>query len=282
MHTQANGTRLWFDVDGAALVPDGPEMRQRPTVVMLHGGPGFDHSLYKEDFWRLTDMAQVVYLDQRNHGRSARDDTECSLAVWADDVRAFCDALGIDQPIVLGHSFGSFVAARYASRYPDHPAGLVLQSTWARRDLDRIAEGFRRAGGDDAADLARRFFGGDGSVIDAFVAHNLPLYGPWVPGEEQMARTIMNEELLRKGSEILAEIDVTDDLEQIICPTLICVGDRDPLTQVADAHEVAAAIPHDRVRLEEFADAGHFIWKDVPDVYWPTLHEFLTDTAAQP
>ena len=45
MHIDVNGTRLWFDVDGPALVPDGPEMRPRPTVILLHGGPGsFDHT----------------------------------------------------------------------------------------------------------------------------------------------------------------------------------------------------------------------------------------------
>jgi hypothetical protein len=36
--------RLFFDVDGAALVVDGPSMRERPTLVLLSGGPGFDHT----------------------------------------------------------------------------------------------------------------------------------------------------------------------------------------------------------------------------------------------
>ena len=45
MHIQVNGVRLFFDVEGAGLVPDGSRMRQKPTVLMLHGGPGaFDHS----------------------------------------------------------------------------------------------------------------------------------------------------------------------------------------------------------------------------------------------
>ncbi len=47
MHTLVNGTRIWFDIEGAGLVPDGPVMRQRPTLVLLHGGPGFDHSGFK-------------------------------------------------------------------------------------------------------------------------------------------------------------------------------------------------------------------------------------------
>jgi hypothetical protein len=40
MHIEVNGTRLWFDVDGPGLVPDGPAMRARPTIVLVHGGPG--------------------------------------------------------------------------------------------------------------------------------------------------------------------------------------------------------------------------------------------------
>jgi proline iminopeptidase len=51
MHIDVNGTRLWFDVDGPALVPDGSQLRQRPTVVLVHGGPGvYDHSYFKPDF----------------------------------------------------------------------------------------------------------------------------------------------------------------------------------------------------------------------------------------
>jgi proline iminopeptidase len=68
MLVEVKGTRLWFDVDGPALVPDGPRMRERPTVVLLHGGPGsFDHSYFnfKPDFARLSQAAQVVYLDLR-------------------------------------------------------------------------------------------------------------------------------------------------------------------------------------------------------------------------
>ena len=45
MRIQVNGARLWYDVEGASLVADGPRMRERPTVVLVHGGPGsYDHS----------------------------------------------------------------------------------------------------------------------------------------------------------------------------------------------------------------------------------------------
>ena len=70
MHIMVNGARLYFDVEGAGLVPDGPRMREKPTLLLLHGGPGFDHSMYKPAFSHLADTAQIVYLDHRGNGRS--------------------------------------------------------------------------------------------------------------------------------------------------------------------------------------------------------------------
>ena len=123
MWVRVNGVRLFFDVEGASLVPDGPLMREKPTLLLLHGGPGFDHSLYKPALSSLADVAQVVFLDHRGNGRSEAGPPEgWTLAQWGDDVRAFCDALGIVRPIVYGASFGGMVALAYATRHPDHPA----------------------------------------------------------------------------------------------------------------------------------------------------------------
>src|SRR3954470_1085916 len=86
MHVLVNGVRLFFDVEGAALVPDGPSMRQKPTLLMLHGGPGADHSIYKPDYSSLADIAQIVYLDHRGNGRSEDGPRErWRLSQWGDD-----------------------------------------------------------------------------------------------------------------------------------------------------------------------------------------------------
>ena len=167
MQVEVDGTRLWFDVEGPALVPDGREMRERRTIVLVHGGPGsFDHSYFMPDFSRLADVAQVVYLDLRGHGRSEwGDPANWTFEACADDIPAFCNAVGIERPIVYGHSLGGFVALLYATRHSGHARALVLQSTHARFDLERIVEGFRRAGGDEAADIADRVYGGDSQSV---------------------------------------------------------------------------------------------------------------------
>src|SRR5579862_1069073 len=133
MFVTVDGCRLFFDAEGAKLVPDGPRMRERPTLVLLHGGPGFDHSGFKPAFSQLADVCQIVYLDHRGQGRSDHDvPARWTLARWADDVRGACDALGIVKPIVLGQSFGGMVAMAYATRHPDHPGKVIFSSTSAR------------------------------------------------------------------------------------------------------------------------------------------------------
>jgi proline iminopeptidase len=281
MHVRVNGTRLWFDVDGPALLPDGSAMRERPTVVLLHGGPGsFDHSYFKPDFRRLTRLAQVVYLDLRGHGRSARDEpAEWSFETCADDLRAFCDFLGILKPIVYGHSMGGFVAMLYGARHPEHAAALVLQSTHARFDVARLVEGFRRLAGDEVAELAKRDYTGD-PLTDEEWARVYAAFGPRVPGAEELARRKGNPDLGATGMERFRSFDVVDQLARIKCPTLVCVGDLDPVTPVEASRELFEGLPSGIARLEVIDGAGHFPWKDAPDRYWTTLEEFVEMAAA--
>jgi pimeloyl-ACP methyl ester carboxylesterase len=277
MHVEVEGARLWFDVEGPKLVPDGREMRERPTVVLLHGGPGsFDHSYFKPDFARLAEVAQVVYLDLPGHGRSDwGDPAEWSFEDCGDAVRAFCDTVGITEPVVYGHSLGGFVAMVYAARHPDHARALVLQSTFGRYDLGRIVEEFRRRGGGEVAAIVERAYGGDSaSVTDEEWAPCWRLFGPWVPVGEERARMIVNPEVNATGGALMRRFDVLDQLGRIGCPTLVCVGELDPITPVAAAREIVAVLRHGRLEILE--DAGHFPWRDVPDRYWPILSEFVT------
>jgi len=278
MHVDANGRRLWFDVEGSGLVPDGPEMRGRPTVVLLHGGPGsFDHTYLKPDFGRLAEAAQVVYLDLPGHGRSDWGDAaEWSFELCADAVRDFCGALGIERPIVLGHSLGTFVAMVYGARHPEHPAALILSGVFGRFDLDRIEEEFRHAGGDDAGRVARLVYSGEGaSITPEQWAPVWELVGRGMPDDDEQARMIVNPEVNKAGGDRMRSFDVLADLARIRCPTLVVVGELDPITPVSAAREVVDALPAGLAGLEVIEDAGHFTWRDAPDRYWPLLLEFV-------
>jgi proline iminopeptidase len=278
MRIAVNGTSLWFDVEGPGLVPDGREMRERPTIVLLHGGPGQDHSLFKPTFSQLADVAQLVYVDQRGNGRSqaSRPDT-WDLDQWGDDVRGLCDALGIERPIVLGWSFGGMVALSYARRHPHHPAKLVLQSTTSRWDTDRIVEGFRQEGGAAAAEAAEAWVAEvNDETSAAFFEHCIPVYSPQPLDMEALTRIVLNGEVAEHFLTGL-DVDLRPGLEDLRCPTLILAGARDPITPLSAAVEMAAAFTPGVARLETFEESGHFIPNTEPDRFFSLLRDFITE-----
>lgn len=282
MHVEVNGTRLWFDVDGPALAVDGPAMRERPTVVLLHGGPGsFDHSYLKPDFARLATVAQVVYLDLPGHGRSEWGDPSLwSFELCADAVRGFCDTLGIAHPVVYGHSLGGVIAQVYGIRHPGHAGALVIQSSFGRFELERTVESFRARGGDEIAAVVRRSYGGAReSVTPEEWTPVWKLFGSWVPEDEERARTVANTELNPHGLELLRQFDVLGELHAVDSPTLVCGGELDPMAPPALLKELYDALPSGTARLEVIEGAGHFTWRDAPDRYWPVLVDFVTSVS---
>ena len=156
MRVSVGDCRLYVDVEGLGLVPDGSAMRERPTLVLLHGGPGADHTAFKPGFGALADVAQIVYYAHRGQGRSDRSTPDrWNLDRWADDLVALCDALGIIEPVVCGMSFGAVVALHYAVRHPGHVARLILDSRAPVTDLDeRLGDRLRHA--EQYAEAARR------------------------------------------------------------------------------------------------------------------------------
>ena len=286
MHVSVNGVRLFFDVEGAKFVPDGPVMREKPVLLMLHGGPGFDHSIYRPAYSALADIAQIVYLDHRGNGRSEDGPREgWNLAQWGDDVRAFCDALGIVNPIVLGASFGGMVALAYATRHPDHPSKLILISTEAAGDtyLERRVALFERFGGPEVGALARRRFLEDGAIrirprVDAWRRLAMPLYTR-IPRDPDMARRAVNRpEVLqwftRPGGESHS-FNMFPDLDRIQCPTLVMGGEDDPMHPIESQADIAAALPPHLVQFERFADCGHAVVPDAPERAMALLRDFI-------
>jgi pimeloyl-ACP methyl ester carboxylesterase len=129
MMVPVNGVRLFVEILGTKLVADGPRMIERPTIVALHGGSS-DHAHMRDMVGPLADIAQVVLYDHRGCGRSEHGDRSLwTMDQWGDDVRGLCDVLGVERPIVLGVSFGGFVAQAYATRHTDHPAKLAFLVT---------------------------------------------------------------------------------------------------------------------------------------------------------
>ena len=279
MRVDVGDARLFVDFEGPKLVPDGPWMRERPSLVLLHPGPGFDHSMYKVRVGSaFAQAAQVVYVDLRGHGASDRSPPErLTLDTWADDVRALCDALGIERPVVLGQGFGSFVAARYAGRHPDHPGALVLAAPVARNVPARSVAVFDRLGGAEVGEAARRWWDEPGD----------PTFGDFL--RLCVPHAIANEILVDAVARVSWDVDVAmhwaqgegrtvdtrADLGRIRCPTLVLAGEDDPQSPLAGAEEVAEAVPREAlVGFHVFPRARHSLFRDAPEAT-VALVEFL-------
>lgn len=284
MRVVVNGVRLFFDVEGASLVPDGSTMREKPTLLLLHGGPGFDHSIYKPTLSALADIAQVVFLDHRANGRSDPGSRETwNLAQWGDDVRTFCDVLGIANPIVFGVSFGGMVALAYATRHPEHPAKLILVSTEAAGGTyrERRVALFERLGGPEIGALARRRFlegHADEATLEAWVRLAFPVYTR-TPRDPAVAhRTVRRPEVTRWFTQPGGEFHTFNffpELSRVQCPTLVLGGDDDPMTPIECQIDLAAALPAHLVRFERFRDCGHGVLPDARERALAVIRDFI-------
>jgi pimeloyl-ACP methyl ester carboxylesterase len=286
MQVLVNGVRLFFDVEGAKLVPDGPVMREKPTLLLLHGGPGADHSIYRPAYSALADIAQIIYLDHRGNGRSEDGPREnWNLAQWGDDVHAFCEVLGIAHPIVLGASFGGMVALAYATRHPAHPSKLVLISTEAAggTHLERRVELFERFGGPEVGALARRRFlevqgHADQASLEAWGRLVIPHYFRHSRDPDIVRRGVNRPEVLhwfvRPGGES-HRFNMFADLGRIQCPTLVMGGEDDPMLPIESQADIAAALPAHLVQFQRFANCGHAVIPDAPERGMAVIRDFI-------
>ena len=273
MDVDLDGTRLWYDVEGPG--------RDRPTLVLVHGGPGsYDHQYFKPDFGRLASAAQVVYLDLRGHGQSDwGNPADWTVEACADDIRAFCDALGIARPVVYGHSMGAPIVLLYGARHPGHAAGLIAHGAFARLDIPRLVEGFRRVAGDDVAAIAERSYGGEDVPDDEWV-RVYTAFGPQRPGDEAESWP-HNVQLNKHGMDVLRRLDIVAELAAVDAPTLVIVGELDPVTPIGAAEEVVAALPDGIGQLRVLEDSGHFSWKDVPEPFFGVVSDFVQSTVGR-
>lgn len=279
MYIELDSARIYFDTVGSQLACEPASMREKPTLVVMHGGPGFDHSTLRPYFDRFADTHQVLYIDHRGNGRSSGEPATWNLAQWGDDVKAICDALGIDKPHVYGNSFGGMVAMSYAARHPTHSGKLILSSTAARMRLDVTYAMMQKLGGDEARRIAEKFWTTpDESVRAEYMATCMPLYNP-APNPDQAAarkRALLRGEVMDHF--IMGEMrtmDARDGLNAIQCPTLVLAGAHDPITPVACAEEIAESMAPGLAELAIFDSCGHGVHRDDPAAAETVLRRYL-------
>ncbi len=269
MKLQVNGTELYFDVAGSSL-DTTMDFRQKPTMIILHGGPGFDHTYLRPWLDPMSEFAQLIYIDQRGCGRSQRHTHEYyQLGIMADDIVLFCKALDIERPIVLGQSFGGFVALSIAHRHADFAAGIILFDTspaWTGGyDLDALEQIVGGERGKELREIAHRESTGQATEAELkrFEQEIMPLY--WHQGyKQEYTEALYNNPLVNMDiamymmGTLSKEYDLRPNLQQIHIPALVLQGRYDWVTPMAGAQEMAEKIPY--AQLHIFEHSGHMVF----------------------
>jgi proline iminopeptidase len=276
-----DGVRLFVDVASSHLAADADEMRERPVLIVLHGGPGVgDHSVFRPYFDRFTDTHCVVYFDHRGNGRSdeRRDPSQWDLDTWADDVWRLCDALELRSPVLLGNSFGGIVAAHAASRHSERPSKLILMSTHAHRDLSAVFDAFERRGGHTAREVAERYWTSPtDEALGEYMTVCSPLYTLRTPVVAAPRRVWMNVRVLTHYVEHIAPVmDLRAGLANVKCPTLVVVGEDDPICPPVLSEAIVSSLPTHLAQYQCFSDCGHGTYRDQPELTEATLRAFLS------
>lgn len=220
----------------------------------------------------------LIMPDARSHGRSDRSAVDYSPELLAADLAAFIEALGLHQPVVIGHSMGAMTTVFLAASHPESLHAAILEDPpfWPGRlrlsdeeVKDRLAE--RRRG------LEREKADGREALLVRGKADN-PLWAeeefePWVD-----SKTLMDSDSLPRLSQTL---DWRDALTRIACPTLLLTADpaRGAIVTPEVAREATSLQP--LVRVVRIPGAGHSIRREQFEPYVAAVRTFLGESAAK-
>ncbi len=282
MRAKLRDTEIYFDIEGAGLVPDGPRMREKPVAFLVHGGPGADHSSFKPTFSALSPKMQLVYFDHRGQGRSARGPKETyTLDNNVEDMEALRQHLGLNQIVVIGASYGGMVALTYASRYPQHVSHLIAIVTVPDfRFLDRAKSILAERGNDAQKAIAQRLWEGNfenEEQLREYFKITRSLYSiTYDPDSPQKSwdRAIVSPDAINVAfGGFLRTYDIRSELPKITAPTLVIGARHDWICPPEFSEEIANAIPNSDLRI--FEHSGHAVRADEPEALLDAIAGFI-------
>lgn len=282
MRATVNGVEIFYDVEGAGFVPEGPDLREREVCLVLHGGPGMDHTYYRPWLSPLSEDMQLVYVDHRGTGRSSRPVPleSCTIEQMADDVEELRKALGLGKVTVLGNSYGGFWAMTYALRHPESLNRLILITTSPSHEFYDAAmeEARKKATPEQLAEIPRLFEGHDmtDEEFERWWEVVAPLYYHRWKEEyrEGGKRARPNREIIaHMFRNVIPHYDVRDRLKDIAVPTLVIGARHDWVTPVSQSELIAAGIPDNRLVI--FEESGHSPFVEEQEEFVRTVREFM-------
>src|SRR5215831_13270728 len=276
---QAPGATLYVEVLGSA--PGVP-------LIVVNGGPGFDHT-YEHiampgttSAWdTIAKKRRVVFYDQRGNGRSGalKPGQSCGLADQIADLEAVRAHLGVEQVDLLGHSWGGFLVMAYAARHPQHIRHLITVDSAAPKWSDTVflfkdifPEGMERSDGYAFADAL-----GDKQASDAGLREYLTwlFYSPEKRDAfvAQVNVAVFTKSVNESIEHDLARFDLNPELKKFKFPALVITGRYDINVAPSVAYKMHKAIPGSQFVV--FEKSGHLPFYEEPEAFVRALEAFL-------
>ncbi len=231
-----------------------------PPMLFIHGLGG------RLEAWgpvmqELADLGlRMVALDLRGFGLSQRPPTIPGLTEFARDVKAVMDDLGLEEAVLIGSSMGGMVALRFHGLHPHRTRALVLSNTAPRVRINR--------------ELLTRALEGDPEATRMLLSRLSHRMGTSdrTPGTMGGVLTGSRDYILGVA-ERLEEEDLEAEAAWTRAPTLVIVGEEDPITPPREARRLALLI--EGAQLEVISQARHLTHIDAPREYAARVREFL-------
>ncbi|MEZ5716422.1 MAG: alpha/beta fold hydrolase [Paracoccaceae bacterium] len=230
-------------------------------IVTMHGGLGLDHSYFRPWLDGLSGIGTLVYYDHRGNGRSPRpgDWAGYDFDLLVEDADAVARDGGDDPFVLIGHSYGGFIAQHYTIAHPERLRGLILMNTAPAFDYQPAFDGteaqmaaLTRALSEPMPDdatwretwmtLSQMYY----RRFDAEVAARLD------------AATVYSAQAWNAANGLLATFDTREGLAALKgVPTLVIGGRHDPITPPGPGAERIAGLI-EGAELAIFEESGHF------------------------
>jgi proline iminopeptidase len=257
------------------------------ALLVLHGGPGLDHTMFGSYLDALGDRCRLLLVDERATGRSDSAPPETwGLAHHAADVEAMAGALGLERYAVLGHSYGAFIALQHAVDFPGRPAATIVSSGVPdARFLAHVDDELAAFEPVELREQVQASWASEAHArtqedVAALLADQLPFHfaDPRDPRIEDMraamADAVYGPDVLRAAAtEDYGAIAVEESLSQVSHPVLVLAGRHDRTCSVPAAEAIAAGLPD--AELVVFEHSGHMTFIEENDAYVAAVRDFL-------
>jgi proline iminopeptidase len=246
--------------------------------MILHGGPGMDHTMFRPYLDPLAQEFRVLYVDERGQGRSDRvDPTSLSLEVFARDVDLLAEALGLDRFAVLGHSFGAIISTWHAINVGTADAYVISGGADSNEkimvDVAASLEAMGEAGEPIAQSWEDEKTVRTEEELRELSRIQMPFHFAGEPPLGYGEDTIGTPDVLRHFANHYGDFDYAPDLGRVKKPTLVVVGEEDRTTPTR-----AASVLHEGIEGSELVvipSVGHMSFVEAQDAYLYAVRKFL-------